>query len=93
LWLERVDPKRSPGSRSPAVLAVRVANDGEKQTLLGVRRRSCFFTEPHYNGLPGGSWSGLAEIAPDELEEILTDAWRCQATEGHSSPSSTPPRS
>jgi hypothetical protein len=37
-----------------------------------------FFTEPHYNGFPA-VLVGLAAIDVDELEELLAEAWRCQA--------------
>ena len=34
-----------------------------------------FFTEPHYNGFPA-ILVRLAAIEPDELEELIIDAWR-----------------
>jgi hypothetical protein len=37
-----------------------------------------FFTEPHYNGFPA-VLVRLPAIEPDELEELIIDAWRCQA--------------
>jgi hypothetical protein len=37
-----------------------------------------FFTEPHYNGYPA-ILVRLAAIDPDELEELIVDAWRCMA--------------
>ena len=37
-----------------------------------------FFTEPHYNGFPA-ILVRLPAIDVDELAELLTDAWRCQA--------------
>ena len=37
-----------------------------------------FFTEPHYNGFPA-ILVRLSEIELDELAELITDAWRCQA--------------
>jgi hypothetical protein len=36
------------------------------------------FTEPHYNGFPA-VLVRLAAVEVDELEELITDAWRCQA--------------
>jgi hypothetical protein len=59
------------------VLAVRVANEGEKQMLLAADPDK-FFTEPHYNGFPA-VLVRLAAIDKAELTELLTDAWRCQA--------------
>ena len=77
-WKERIDPKRS---RVPNldVLAVRVADLEEKELLLasdpGGER---FFTEPHYNGFPA-VLVRLAAIEPDELAELLVEAWYCMA--------------
>lgn len=76
VWMERVEPKQ-PKVPNPDVLAVRVANDDEKQVLLAADP-DVFFTEPHYNGFPA-VLVRLAAIEVDELEELLTDAWRCQA--------------
>jgi len=36
------------------------------------------FTEPHYNGYPA-VLVRLPLIDPVELEELIVDAWRCQA--------------
>jgi len=35
-------------------------------------------TEPHYNGFPA-VLVRLPEIEVEELEELILDAWRCQA--------------
>jgi hypothetical protein len=61
----------------PEVLAIRVGNAGEKQALLESDSEK-FFTEPHYNGYPA-VLVRLAAVDVDELRELLTDAWRCQA--------------
>ena len=76
VWAERVHPKRA---RVPNhdVLAIRVANESEKQTLLAADTEK-FFTEPHYNGFPA-ILVRLAAIDVDELEELLVDGWQCQA--------------
>jgi hypothetical protein len=76
VWMERVEPDR-PRVANPAVLAVRVANAGEKEMLLAADP-DVYFTEPHYNGFPA-VLVRLAAIGVDELAELLTDAWRCQA--------------
>ncbi|GAA2756103.1 MmcQ/YjbR family DNA-binding protein [Actinopolymorpha rutila] len=76
VWMERVHPKKARVPQ-PEVLAVRVANEGEKQALLASDSEK-FFTEPHYNGYPA-VLVRLANVPVDELEELLTDAWRCQA--------------
>jgi hypothetical protein len=76
VWLERVDPKKARVPQ-PAVLAVRVANSAEKESLLAADGEK-FFTEPHYNGFPA-ILVRLVAIEPEELGELLVDAWRCQA--------------
>ena len=76
VWMERTTPKqlRVP---NPDVLAVRVANLVEKDALLEVDPTR-FFTEPHYNGFPA-VLVRLPVIEEDELEDLIIDAWRCQA--------------
>jgi hypothetical protein len=76
VWMERVEPKK-PRVPNPDVLAVRVANEGEKQMLIAAQPVT-YFTEPHYNGFPA-VLVRLAEIDLVELEELLIDGWRCQA--------------
>ena len=76
-WMERVEPKEPKVPRHD-VLAVRVANQVEKEMLLK-SDPSKFFTEPHYNGFPA-ILVRLPAIDVDELAELLTDAWRCQAS-------------
>lgn len=76
VWLERAAPN---GARvpNPDVLAVRVANEGEKDALLALDD-DVFFTEPHYDGFPA-VLVRLAAIDLDLLRHILSAAWRCQA--------------
>ena len=76
VWMERLEPKQ-PRVPQPKVLAVRVANESEKQMLLAADPEA-FFTEPHYNGFPA-VLVRLAAVGVPELRELLTDAWRCQA--------------
>ena len=59
------------------MLGVRVAGEAEKQMLIAADPEK-FFTEPHYNGFPA-VLVRLAAIDVEELRELLTDAWRCQA--------------
>jgi hypothetical protein len=47
-WMQRVEPKR-PRVANREVIAVRVANELEKQALLSLDRE-VFFIEPHYEG-------------------------------------------
>ena len=75
-WMERVHPKK-PRIANDEVLAVRVANEGDKQMLLASDSEK-FFTEPHYNGFPA-VLVRLVAIDADELEELLIEAWRCMA--------------
>lgn len=71
-WLERIDPKKARVPSS-SVIAVRVSGEEEKQLLLASNTR-VFFTEPHYNGYPA-VLIRLVEIAVDELEELIKDAY------------------
>ncbi|HEX6845252.1 MAG TPA: MmcQ/YjbR family DNA-binding protein [Actinomycetota bacterium] len=76
VWLERESPK-APRVPNPGVLAVRVADATEKEMLLA-SNPSTFFTEPHYRAYPA-VLVRLAAIEVDELDELVTDGWRCQA--------------
>ena len=75
-WAERVDPKK-PRVINDEVLAIRVAGEADKQSLIAAEPDK-FFTEPHYNGFPA-VLVRLAAIPADEIEELLIDAWRIQA--------------
>ena len=75
-WNERVQPKK-PKVPNPEVVAVRVADLYEKEALIG-SGEEWIFTEPHYNGYPA-VLVRLPLIGADELEELIVDAWRCQA--------------
>jgi hypothetical protein len=75
-WQERVEARKPRIARSD-VIVVRVPDRLDKQALLESDDRK-FFTEPHYNGFPA-VLVRLPEISPAELEELILDAWRCQA--------------
>lgn len=75
-WKERVVPKK-PRVERRDVLGVRVADAGAKEELLTADPEK-FFTEAHYNGFPA-VLVRLAAVDPDELAELLTDAWRTKA--------------
>jgi hypothetical protein len=75
-WKERVDPKQ-PRVPNDGVVAIRTANATEKESLLA-SNPDIYFTEPHYNGFPA-VLVRLERVPLDELEELLTDAWRCLA--------------
>jgi hypothetical protein len=76
VWKERIDPKKARVP-NPAVIAIRVRNNLEKEMLIEAEPTK-FFTEPHYNGFPA-ILVRLAEVDASELEALLLNAWRCQA--------------
>jgi hypothetical protein len=76
LWMERVQPKR-PRVPNPEVIAVRVADETEKQAMLTLDPE-VFFTEPHYDGYPA-VLVRLPAIGEALLEKVIADAWRLRA--------------
>ena len=76
VWMERIEPKK-PRIANPGVLAIRVANEGQKEALISAQPKK-FFTEPHYNGFPA-VLVRLAEVNASELRTLLEEGWRCQA--------------
>ena len=76
VWLERLAPKKARVP-NPGVLAVRVANLGQKSALLSADPAK-FFTEPHYNGFPA-VLVRLDAVTVADLKVLLAEAWRCQA--------------
>jgi hypothetical protein len=76
VWKERVNPKK-PRVPNPNVLAVRVANLGQKDALLAADSKK-FFTEPHYAGFPA-VLVRLAAVTAADLKILLAEARRCQA--------------
>jgi hypothetical protein len=76
VWSERLEPKK-PRVPRPDVLAVRVADRVDKEALLASDAET-FFTDPHYNGFPA-VLVRLPLIDVGELEELIFDAWCCQA--------------
>ena len=75
-WKERIDPKKARVP-NPRVLAVRVANLAQKETLLSAEPVK-FFTEPHYNGYPA-ILVRLEKVTTADLRVLLEEAWRCVA--------------
>jgi hypothetical protein len=75
-WMERIDPKKARVP-NPDVIAVRVADESEKEVLIDMDP-SVFFTEPHYNGYPA-ILVRLPAMDVATLETILRGAWRCRA--------------
>ena len=76
VWMERIQPK-TPRVANPGVLAIRVANEGQKEALISAQPKK-FFTEPHYNGFPA-VLVRLADVSAKELRTLLEEGWRCQA--------------
>ena len=76
VWLETLAPKKGRVP-NPEVVALRVADQEEKELLLAADPAK-FFTEPHYNGFPA-ILVRLPAIGVDELEGLIVEAWRCQA--------------
>ena len=58
-------------------LVVHVASEEEKHALIATNP-AVFFTTPHYNGYPA-VLVRLAEVTPDELAELVIEAWRLRA--------------
>jgi hypothetical protein len=77
VWMERLDPKKARVP-NPEVLAVRVADQEVKELVLESDPET-FFTEPHYNGFPA-VLVRLPKIGLEQLEILIAEAWRCQAT-------------
>jgi hypothetical protein len=75
-WNECVQPKKPRVPRAD-VVAVRVVDQADKEALLASGREA-FFTELHYDGFPA-VLVRLPLIEVGELEELVVDAWRCQA--------------
>jgi hypothetical protein len=76
VWMERVVPKK-PRVPNPGVIAVRVANEGQKSALLSADGKK-FFTEPHYDGFPA-VLVRLDAVSVADLKVLIAEAWRCQA--------------
>ena len=76
VWMERVVLKK-PRVPNPGVIAVRVANLGQKSALLSAEPKK-FFTEPHYDGFPA-VLVRLDAVSVADLKVLIAEAWRCQA--------------
>ena len=76
IWMERVQLKR-PRVPNPDVIAIRVADETEKQAMLALDPK-VFFTEPHYDGYPA-VLIRLPAIDEALLEKVIGDAWQLRA--------------
>jgi hypothetical protein len=70
---------RALGADAPTgpILGVRVEHLGAKEALLA-DDPAVFFTTPHFDGY-AAVLVRLDEIALDELEAVIVDAWLCRA--------------
>ncbi|MGI9008895.1 MAG: MmcQ/YjbR family DNA-binding protein [Streptosporangiaceae bacterium] len=71
----KADIRRFGDQDPPAgpILAVRVADLGEKEAVLAAQRDT-FFTIPHFDGF-AAILIKLGEVSQDALGEALTDGW------------------
>jgi hypothetical protein len=65
------------GAPTGPILGVRVADLGVKEALIA-DTHVAFFTTPHFNGYPA-ILVELDKIEPDDLVEVIVDAWLCRA--------------
>lgn len=77
VWMERVAPKK-PRVPEPRVIAVRTATIEDRELMIA-RDPAKFFTEPHYEGFPA-VLVRLPAVTARELEPIIREGWRCQAS-------------
>jgi hypothetical protein len=70
---------RALGDAAPAgpILGARVEHAGAKEALLA-DDPEVYFTTPHFDGYPA-ILVQLERIGPAELQELIVDAWLCQA--------------
>ncbi len=70
---------RALGDAAPGgpILGARVEHVGAKEALLA-DDPSVYFTTPHFDGYPA-ILVRLDEIGPEELEEVIVEAWLVQA--------------
>jgi hypothetical protein len=70
---------RALGDAAPdgAILGVRAEHEGAKEAMIA-DDPSVYFTTPHFDGYPA-VLVRLDEIPLDELEEVIVEAWLCQA--------------
>ena len=70
---------RALGDAAPAgpILGARVEHAGAKEAMVA-DDPAVYFTTPHFDGYPA-VLVRLDQIAVDELEELIAEAWLCQA--------------
>jgi hypothetical protein len=77
VWRERIDPKKTKVPNSDVVV-VRVRDEMDKQTLLGLGNPA-LFTEPHYDGY-AAVLVRLPDIDAEFLEKLITDSYELAAS-------------
>jgi hypothetical protein len=81
VWERPLRPSdlRALGDAAPdgPILGARVEHVGAKEALIS-NDPSVYFTTPHFDGY-AAVLVRLNEIALGELEELIVDAWLCQA--------------
>ena len=75
--LRDLDPRLPDAARHGPILGARVEHLGAKEALLA-DDPAVYFTTPHFDGY-AAVLVRLDQIALDELEELITEAWLCQA--------------
>jgi hypothetical protein len=67
------------GDKAPSgpIVGARVEHEGAKRALIE-HNSDVFFTTPHFNGYPA-VLARLEELGPDDLEELVIEAWLCRA--------------
>ena len=68
---------RRPGPAGRAILAVRVADLGEKEAILAANT-AAFFTIPHFDGY-AAVLIELRKAPAKALREVITDGWLATA--------------
>ena len=66
-----------PDAPTGEILGVRVEHLGVKDVLIG-SAPDVFFTTPHFDNYPA-VLAQLDSLTPDELEEVVTEAWLARA--------------
>jgi hypothetical protein len=89
VWMERVVLKK-PRVANPGVIAVRVANVGQRNALLSAEPAK-FFTEPHYEGFPA-VLVRLDAVTVADLKVLIAEGWRCMAPANVADRKKTKPR-
>jgi hypothetical protein len=75
----RVKEVEELGAAAPdgPILGARVEHLGAKEALLA-DDPGLYFTTPHFDGFPA-VLVRLEKIGPEELEELIVEAWLCRA--------------